>query len=62
VRELGLPLPRTEEDTTYGSPALKVGGTVFACLAINRSAGPGSLVVPVSTEQRDELIAADPSV
>lgn len=45
----------------YGSPALKVGGKMFACLAIHRSAEPGSLAIRIDFDQRDELIAADPT-
>jgi hypothetical protein len=61
VRRLGLALPNVEEGTTYGSPALKVGGKMFACIAIHRSAEPHSLAVRISFDQRDELIAADPA-
>src|ERR1700730_17099565 len=60
VREVGLALPGVEEGTTYGSPALKVGGKMFACLAVHRSADPGSLALRIDFDQRDELIAADP--
>ncbi len=60
VRELGLALPDVEEGTTYGSPALKVGGKMFACLAVHRSAEPGSLVIRLDFDQRDDLVAADP--
>jgi hypothetical protein len=60
VRELGLALPDVEEGTTYGSPALKVGGKMFACLAIHRSADPDSLAIRIDFDQRDELIAEDP--
>jgi hypothetical protein len=61
VREMGLALPGVEEGTTYGSPALKVGGKMFACVAIHRSAEPDTLAVRVDFDHRDELIAADPS-
>lgn len=61
VRELGLALPDVEEGTTYGSPSLKVNGKMFACLAINRSAEPDSLVAQVDFVNRDLLIARDPS-
>jgi hypothetical protein len=61
VRELGLVLPDVEEGTTYGSPALKVRGKMFACLAIHRSADPGSLAIRIAFDQRDELIAEDPN-
>jgi hypothetical protein len=60
VREMGLALPDVEEGTTYGSPALKVHGKMFACLAVHRSADPGSLAIRLDFDQRDELIAADP--
>jgi hypothetical protein len=60
VRELGLALPGVEEGTTYGAPALKVGGKMFACLPSHKSAEPGSLAVRIAFDQRDELIAAEP--
>ena len=60
VRALGLALPDVEEGTTYGSPALKVRGKMFACIAIHKSAEPDSLAVRIDFDQRDELIAADP--
>ena len=60
VRELGLALPGVEVGTTYGSPALKVGGKMFACIAIHRSAEPDSLGIRMGFRERDELIAADP--
>ena len=61
VREIGLALPDVEEGTAYGSPALKVHGRMFACLAVHRSAEPDSLVIRISFDERDELIAADPN-
>jgi hypothetical protein len=60
VRKLGLALPDVEEGTAYGSPALKVRGKMFACVAINKSAEPHSLGVLIDFPARDELIAADP--
>src|ERR1700722_7753690 len=62
VRNIGLALPGVEESTAYGSPALKVHGKLMACIAINRSAEPGSLVVRVDFDDRAELLAADPEV
>jgi hypothetical protein len=59
VREIGLTLPGAEVGTTYGSPALKVDGKMFACMAVHRSAEPHSLVVCVGFEQRDELLSGD---
>jgi len=60
VREMGLALPDVEEGTTYGTPALKVRGKMFACIPSHRSAEPDSLVIRVDFDRRDELIAADP--
>ena len=60
VRIMGLALPGVEEGTTYGTPALKVGGKMFACVPSHRSAEPGSLAVRIAFDQRDELIAAEP--
>jgi hypothetical protein len=61
VREIGRGLSGVEESTAYGSPALRVNGRMFACLAVHRSAEPGSLVVTVGFDQRDALLAEDPS-
>ena len=62
VREIALGLSGVEESTAYGSQAIKVGGQLLACIAINKSAEPGSLVVRVDFDQRAELIAAAPDV
>ena len=61
VREIGEQLPGTEVSTAYGSPALKVHGRIYACIAINKEAEPNSLMVSVTDfEQRDALLAEDP--
>jgi len=60
VRQMGLALPEVAEGTAYGSPALKVRGKMFACLAIHRSAEPNTLAVRIDFDQRDELIAGEP--
>jgi hypothetical protein len=60
VRALGREFPDLEESTMYGSPALKLGKRLVACLAIHRSAEPGSLVVRTDFEQRAALLADDP--
>jgi hypothetical protein len=62
VRKIALALPGVEETTAYGSPALKVHGKLMACIAINRSAEPGSLMVRVDFDDRAELLAAAPDV
>ena len=60
VRRLTAGLADVEYGTTYGSPALKVGGKMFACLAVHRSAEPDTLAIRMSFDQRDDLIEADP--
>jgi hypothetical protein len=60
VRKIGLALPDVEEGTMYGSPALKLGGRLVACLAVHRSAEPGSLVVRTEFEDRTALLEEDP--
>jgi hypothetical protein len=62
VRNIGLALPGVEESTAYGSLALKVHGKLLACIAVNRSAEPGSLMVRVDFDDRAELLSADPDV
>jgi hypothetical protein len=62
VRKIALALPGVEESTAYGSPALKAHGKLMACMAINRSAEPGSLMVRVDFDDRAELLAAEPDV
>ena len=60
VRKIARELPRVEEGMTYGSPALKVDGHLLACIAINKSAEPNSLVARVGFEEREELLKHDP--
>jgi len=60
VRALGREFPDLHESTMYGSPALKLGKRLVACLAIHRSAEPGSLVVRTDFEQRSALLSDDP--
>ena len=62
VRKIGLALPGVGESTAYGSPALKVGGKLLACIPVHRSAEPGSLAVRVGFEDRAELLAGAPDV
>jgi len=62
VRKIGLALPEVEESTTYGESSLKVRGKLLTCPAINKSAERGSIVVRVSFEQRDELMAEAPDI
>lgn len=60
VCRLAAALPGATRGATYGSPALKVDGRMFACVAIHRSAEPGTLAVRVAMADRDELVASDP--
>lgn len=61
VRKLGLALANAEEGTSFGAPALKVRGKMFACMATNRSAEPNTLVVRVSFLERDLRLRLDPT-
>lgn len=61
VRQVGLALPGVEALTKYdGSPVLKLAGCFLAGLATHRSAESGSLVVRMTIEDRDLLIADAP--
>src|SRR5215213_4157434 len=61
VRRSAAGLPDVVEGTAYGSPALKVRGKLMTCLAVHKSAEPGTLVVQIGFDERAQLIAADPS-
>jgi hypothetical protein len=54
-------LPGVEVTTAWGASALKVRGKMFACVAINKSAEPNSMVVRMDMAQRDLLIEEDPA-
>ena len=60
VRKIGLTFPGVEASTAYGSPALKVNGKIMAGMAINKSAEPGSLMIRVNNDDRDELMTGWP--
>jgi len=60
VRAIGLAMPGVAESTMYGSPALKLGDRMIACIASNKSAEPGTLVLRTTFEQRDVMIAEEP--
>ena len=62
VRRIGLELSDVEVGTTYGSPALKVRGKTFVCMAAHKSAEPNSLVVWMDFADRDALIAEAPDI
>jgi hypothetical protein len=56
VRKIALGLDNVEEGTSYGTPAFKVNGVLFARLRDDI----GALVVGMSMEDRQELMVADP--
>jgi hypothetical protein len=58
---IGRTLPDVEVTTTRGASALKVRGKMFACVAINKSAEPNSMVVRMDMAQRNLLIEEDPA-
>jgi hypothetical protein len=62
VREIGLALPNTEEGKAWGTPVLRVNGTIFAGIPIHKSAEAGSLMLRVDFADRDLLIAEQPDV
>ena len=58
VREIAERLPGAEESTTYGQPALKVSGKLFAWLSPDRAA-EGALAVRVDPGEKELLLASD---
>ena len=58
---VGRTLPDVEVTTSWGASALKVRGRMFACVAINKSAEPNSMVVRMDMAQRDLLLEEDPA-
>ena len=60
VEAIGRTLPDVEVTTAWGTPALKVRGKMFVCIASHRSAEPNTLVVRMDLADRDALIEDDP--
>src|ERR1041385_1958411 len=56
VREIAQDLPGAEESTSYGTPAFKVKGKLFARF----HQGGEALVVSVDFDQREEMMRASP--
>jgi hypothetical protein len=56
VRRIGLALPRVQESTSYGTPALKVSGKLFVRLHQDLD----KIVVKMPFDRREELMAGDP--
>lgn len=62
VERLGLRLGEVEVGTSYGAPALKARGRMFACVPTHRSAEPGSLAVRMSLVERDLRVHDRPDI
>ena len=60
VRRFGLQLADVEEATSWGAPALKVRGKMFACVPTNKQAEPESVVFRLSFVERDLRLDAEP--
>lgn len=56
VRLLALRMPDVEEGTSYGTPALKIRGSLFVRLRPDLD----SIVLRMPFDQREELMAAEP--
>ena len=62
AEKFGLALPDVEAGKSWGSPALLLRGTMFACVPTNTEAEKNSIVVRLDFAARDELLAAEPAV
>jgi hypothetical protein len=62
VERLGLRLADVKVGTSYGAPALKVRGRMFACIPTHRSAESGSLAVRMSLVERDLRVHGRPGI
>jgi hypothetical protein len=60
VRALTKKLPSVEEGTTFGFPAFKVDGKLFAWFPKKKEVEPGSLGVRMSILEREYRIAGNP--
>jgi hypothetical protein len=56
IRRLALQLPKVEESTSYGTPALKVRGKLFVRLHDDRD----KIVLKMPFDRREEMMAGDP--
>ncbi|GLQ50896.1 hypothetical protein GCM10010872_23450 [Dyella flava] len=62
VRELGLSLSGVVDSTVYGSPALKLGTRLLACVPTNKTAEVNSVVVYIDFERRAQLLEQSPEI
>jgi hypothetical protein len=62
VTRIAADLPDVEKGTAWGVPALKLRGRFLACMAIHKSVEPNTLVVRLSFDQRDAIVADAPEI
>jgi hypothetical protein len=60
AREIARALPGVEESTSARGTSFKFAGRLLACPAIHSSAEPSSLMVSVSTQERERLLTTQP--
>ena len=61
VRQIASSLPEAQESTTYGQPAFKVGGKLFAWISPDRHAD-SALALRIDLDEKPLAIAAEPDV
>ena len=61
VEAIARTLPDVEVSIYWGTPALKVKGKMFVCMASHSSAEPNTLVVRMAIPDRDALIEEEPA-
>jgi hypothetical protein len=60
VRSIGAGLPDVKDTSGKRGTALKIKGRLMACEAVHNSAEPNSLMVRISLERREALLAQNP--
>ena len=61
VLRLAQGIPGLVHGKSWNGPCLKANNKIAACMATHTSAEPGSLVVVVGEDERDELVEGDPA-
>ena len=62
VREIARSLADVVDGTAYGAPALKLRGSMFACVPVNKSAELNSIVVRIELSRRAQLLRQHPEI
>lgn len=60
VSAIAKAFPGVQKSFIHGAPSLKLGGKLWVCPALHKSADPDSLVVKISVAERAKLISAKP--